>query len=323
MKVGIIGAGSIGSELYRRVTSAPLNWDVGFILRSDGVYKGLDEKIDELKNCESYYKDIDLAFLAIPTLDDGKTAFNYMSQLLEKDIPVVTCEKGSLSNYFQELRKWKDKIGYSATVGGGTRMLKYLEDRIGEETEEIHAVVNGTMNFIFDAVSKGRSFAEAVKEAKKLGYAEPGATNPIDVINKESTEDVPMKTAILFNICEFGDYIRAKDRKAYKMKEPELKKLIKEANDRRYIVSITGDKNEEDVIGGFKYKKGGRIISAGFKDINENPLFSELILPGVNNAILIGEGKYDEYGKYILTGPGAGAGPTASAMIKDALNLLK
>ncbi|MCK4428871.1 MAG: hypothetical protein KAU95_00740, partial [Candidatus Aenigmarchaeota archaeon] len=263
----------------------------------------------------------------IPTLDDGKTAFDYMSNLLEKGIPVVTCEKGSLSNYFPELKKWKDNIGYSATVGGGTRMLKYLEERISHETKEIHAVVNGTLNFVLDGVSRNRSFGEVIEEAKKLGYTEPGVENPLDIINKESTEDIPMKTSILFNIYSdilgFGEQVKAKDIEINKIGESELKKLIKEANRRRYIISITKEDNDEDVIGGFKYKKGDLFISGGFKDISENPLFSELVPGGVNNSILICEGEYNQYGKYKLTGPGAGAGPTVSAMIKDALKLEK
>jgi len=322
MKIGIIGAGNIGSELYRKTKA--LGGDIKFVLKDDGVYKNLDEKVDNLKNYNRHFNNLDVAFLAIPTLDDGKTAFKYIEKLLLlKDIPVVTCEKGALSNYFRYLRPYLDKIGYSATVGGGTRLLRYLEERISPDVKEIHAVVNGTLNYIFDEVSRGRSLGEVAEEAKKLGYAEPGAKNHLEVINKEATKDIPMKTSILFNISKLAsNCVNAKNIKCNEIGEPELKKLIKESKKRRYIVSISKEDNGEDIIGGFKHKIEDWIISAGFKDISENSLYSKLVPSGVNNSILICEGEHGINGTYVLSGQGAGAHPTASSMIKDAINLV-
>lgn len=62
----------------------------------------------------------------------------------------------------------------------------------------------------------------------------------------------------------------------------------------------------QDVIGGFKFKINGRYVSGGFKNRTHNPLFLQLVPPGVNNAALI----YGLDGVYILTCPGAGATPT-------------
>jgi len=325
MKVGIIGAGHIGQALYKKVVSS--GWEVKFILKDDGIYKNLSEKIDDLKNYQGYYKDLDVVFLAIPTFDDGKIAFDYMKSLLERDIPVVTCEKGALSNYFSELEKWIDKIGYSATVGGGTRLLRYLEERINPQVNEVHAVINGTLNYIFDEISRGSSLGEVIEEAKTLGYTEPGATNPLEIINKESSGDVPMKSAILFNVCfrEFTQKrMKAKDAKINKIGEQGLKNLITEAHNRRCIVSFAKENNkEEDVIGGFQYRIDDWTISAGFKNISENPLFLELVPNGVNNALLIYEGEYGIDGTYRIIGQGAGAGPTTSSMIQDAIKLSK
>lgn len=322
-RIGIIGAGNIGSEIYKRVKL--LSWDVNCIVDIDGIYKELPkkEKIGELTELKKYIKGLDILFLAIPTFDDGKTAFNYIQTSLDEGVPIVTCEKGALSNYFSELELDvnKHKIGYSATVGGGSRLLRYLQERVGPNVEEIHAVVNGTLNYIFDQISKGRSLGEVVNETQTLGYAEPGTTNPLEVINKEATGDVPMKTSILFNVCNLVEKrIKASEIIVHPIKSSELKKLVEEAINRRYIVSITRYDNKEEVIGGFKSKLNEWYISAGFKNINKNPLFRELIPSGVNNAILISEG---QYGNYILSGPGAGAGPTANSMIIDAKKILK
>jgi len=321
-RVGIIGAGNIGSELHRKINN--LEWNTEFILKDDGVYNNLNEKIDVLGNYKKHCKKIDAVFLAIPTLDDGKTAFGYMSYFLERGTPIVTCEKGGLGNYFPELRRWKDKIGYSAAVGGGTRMLRYLEEKLNPSVKEIHVIINGTLNYIFDEISKGKSLGKAVEDVKGLGYAEPEAVTPLEVINKETTEDIPKKTVILFNICNLSSKcIRARDIKTQKIKKQELERLVKEANNRRYIVSISKEKNENEIIGGFNYKIDEWIVSAGFKRIDNNPLFMQLKTSGVDNSLLICDGEYSSNGNYILKGPGAGAGPTTASMIKDALDLIK
>jgi len=305
ISVGIIGGGNVGSELYKRVISK--GWKVKWVMKTGGFFEDLsDNKIGEKEEYPSRVKEVCLVFLAIPTLDDGKTAFNYIKTSLDAGIPVVSCEKGALSNYYSELEEAVEngKIGYSATVGGGSRLLRYLKERVGSQVEEIHAVVNGTLNYIFEGLSRGRSLGEVVEETKKLGYAEPKAENPLEIINQEAIRDVPMKTSILFNSCNLvSERIVARDIQVQKIEKAELKKLEREASGRRYIVSITKNSNDdEDVIGGFKHRVGDWHISAGFKRTESNPLFRRLIPHGVNNAVLISEGEFGENGSYVLTG---------------------
>ena len=66
-KAGIIGAGNIGSELYRKLQKK--EWIVNCVIDFDGIYKDISkkEKIDEIKNYTNYFSDLDIAFLAIPT----------------------------------------------------------------------------------------------------------------------------------------------------------------------------------------------------------------------------------------------------------------
>ena len=319
--IGIIGRGNIGSEIYKRVLR---KWNIGCIIDYDGVYNSENKKIDNIKNYKNHIKGLDLLFLSIPTYDEGETELGYISSSLEYHIPIVTSAKGAPSNYFSELenvmkRGW---IGYSATVCGGTRVLRFLEERGSSQLNEIHAVLNGTLNYIFDNVSRGRGFGESVEEAKKLGYTEPGAKDYLEVINKEAVKDVPMKASILFNICNLTkERIRAKDIAVTKIRNSQLERLIEEAANRRYIVSIAKEDNEKDVIWGFKHKIGGWHISAGFRDMS-NPFFKKLILSSVDNAVLISEGESGIYGNYILSGPGAGSKPTVNSMIRDAEKIL-
>lgn len=318
-KIGIIGKGLIGTQLARQLCQE--GYKILIAINSSGVYDGTDKKIDRNENYENHLSKVDALCLAIPTKDDGSIAMGYILGSLANHKPIVTCEKGSLSNYFSELKNGLDMIGYSATVGGGTRLLRFGQDRMSSRVVEIHAILNGTLNYVFSGVAEGRTLGEVVNEAQKLGYAEPGADSHLEVINAEANRDIPMKTAILFNILGLGE-IKAKNIKTKQITERCLQNLIKQAKQRRYIVSMARRKLQDDTIGGFDYNSGGWFISAGFKHIDENPLFSKLKISGVNNALLFYEGKDGENGTYDLSGQGAGPGPTTASMIKDLEDLL-
>ncbi|MEM2994426.1 MAG: hypothetical protein QXI91_00200 [Candidatus Bathyarchaeia archaeon] len=319
VKVGLIGYGRIGREVEKRVLEK--GWEISVVARSSGIYNSRKEKIGELSNWLRHFKDVDAAVLCIPTFDDGATAYNYIKTLVENGIPTVTTEKGAMGNYFPELKDWvaKGKIGFSAVVGGGTRLLHWVKWRLSQRTAAVLLIINGTLNYIFDGLARGRPLEEVVEEAKILGYAEPGAQTPLEVINTEACRDVPMKIAAVINICGFGE-VRAKEIQVKGISEKDEKRLVREAAFRRYIVSITKEEDEEDIIGGFRFKLDGWYVSGGFKNRNHNPLFLQLVPPGVNNAALI----YGDDGTYILTGPGAGAQATVlGAVMRDLENLLK
>ncbi|OYT34539.1 MAG: hypothetical protein B6U87_01825 [Candidatus Aenigmarchaeota archaeon ex4484_52] len=228
-----------------------------------------------------------------------------------------------MSNYFLQLNPYLNKIGFSATVGGGTRIIKYIETMMCDNITSMHIIVNGTLNYIFEEMSKGSGIAEAIKNAKTLGYVEPGANNILDIVNEESYHDIPMKLSILHNFFKFGKIIKTNDIKAKKITKSELNQLTEEAYYRRYIISLRKYPMEEkNIIGGFEYKTDKWNISAGFKNISKKTSYMKLKCADVNNAVLIIKGNYGADGIYKLEGPGAGSGPTTASMIKDALTLL-
>ena len=323
--VGIIGFGNIGMELYRKILG--MGWNVAFVIKSDGIYRHFNgnnavakiEGISDYRDAEGL-AELDMVFLAIPTADDGKTALGYIRFFNDvMGIPVITCEKGSPANYFREATEMS-MLGYSASVGGGTRLLKFLNERMSPNVKEIHCVLNGTLNYIFDTVArKGMPLGEAAALAQQLGYAEPGAKDILEIINGEAVGDVPMKVCILMNSCGLvKEPIRAKDIRKEKITGTGLMTILYEK--RRHIVSFTRRDNREYVIGGFSFYTGDWLVSAGFKRIPKGSLLEKAVPEGVNNSMLVSEGRDGRDGVYILTGPGAGAGPTTASMIKDAEN---
>ncbi len=341
-RIGLIGGGNIGTALVRQGRAK--GYDFGPVVTTSGVYDvtGLqswkDELSDYLRNNPEYriakaddyivpLQEIDAVCLAIPTKDNGETAYKYLYQLLNDGHPASTCEKGALSLHFGDLLEpfENGRLGYRATVGGGTSMLKYMQERVMPGFEgKIYAVVNGTMNFVFDGVSSGRSMGEMTNEARRLGYAEPGAENALDVINEEACGDVPRKSTILFNV--FLESLGLDGFITYHLIQPAtkritpnmLKELVRQAGNRRYIVSISRpDGDGEDIIGGYSLEIDGWKLQGGFRPISDDPLYQRLLPRGVDNAILIAEGVDESGGVYNLKGPGAGAIPTANAMLRD------
>lgn len=327
----MFGYRNIGTAVAERVLKK--GWEISCIVRTDGVYQrrpnGTTEKVAEQEKWPEYMDDSSLAFLAISVKaakDDGLTACRYLKTLGNMNIGAVTCEKGALSQYWAELEDGLDLIGYSAAVGGGTRFLRLLGDRrIGKEFDgEFHFVGNATMNYILDGVAAGRAIGVVVDEAVRLGYAEPGAQEPRDVLASE-LGDIVRKTAIVANSCHLDDSpVRANTISHPKLSEEDMARLLREAQRRRYIVSVTrAPPDHEDVIAGFQFQHGNWYVTGGFKRTDQNPLYHQLVPPGAGNAVLISEGPYGADGAYVLHGPGAGPRPTSRSMMIDADHLLE
>lgn len=302
MKIAIIGYGKIGKTVAKEARK--LNWSVEFVLRSNGIFRK-GKKIGSLGDYKKIVKEIDAVMLCIPTLDDGKIASDYILHFVKKKIYVITCEKGALANYFSQMKPHIDIVGTSATVGGGTRMLRYLAHRNPQYITEVRAVINGTLNFIFSGSAAGKNINKMTEEAIRLGFTESGVNGIVEVVNSE-LNDVILKSVILFNLSGLSQKtLRAKNISLKFPTENDIKRIV--AENRRCVLLIS--KNESrNIIGGFKIKINNWNVAAGFQNISGDWLPS-----GVNNATFISEGNE----KYLLQGPGAGPVPTARSMIRD------
>ena len=311
MKIGIIGYGRIGQEVAKRINKK--SHQVRTVATSSGVYsfpEGESEldlskgKFYELNSWLEAFSKVDIAVLSIPTEDYGDRAYEYMKALLERGIPVVTSEKGSLSKYFTSLKKYLPQIGYSAVVGGGTGLLHWVKSRLYDDTLEVHLVINGTLNYICDSLGKCE-FNEIAHDVIALGYAEPGTGKLADIMAKECYFDIPMKVSVLFNICGFGEISAADIDTENSPISP------KELFSKRYIVSISKEKIAEKTIHGFQFECNGWHVSAGFKETTG--FYETLKFPGITNGCMLRE----RGGNYFFYGPGTGLIPASAAIIRD------
>ena len=297
-KVVIVGAGKIGKHLAGRLEA--LGFVVYFFTRKDGDLKKFEQFLDQIKPMA--------VFITISTKDKGEAALGFIQTCIICSIPVITCEKGALSYHFQVLQVNLSWLGYSAAVGGGTKILEYLQGRFWDDQNvEIYAVLNSSLNFYFDDIAKGRTREQAFKKALDLKIAEPGAKDPLSFVNSER-HDLFMKTTVLYNlVLSNGSFITPEVFTAPDFNEADLKKLTEGSDRYRFVVSF---------LKGKKTEIGGWFVKAAPHKINDNPFYSWLP-DGVNNAVHIIEGENGEGDHYTLSGPGAGLQATTSAMLAD------
>ncbi|MGD2006961.1 MAG: homoserine dehydrogenase [Cellvibrionales bacterium] len=235
------------------------------------------------------------------------TARDLVTAALSAGKHVVTANKALIAEYGNELAALADAHGVSlrfeAAVAGGIPVIKTLREALAaNEITGISGIINGTGNFILTEMSSaGRSFADVLAEAQALGYAEADPTFDVD------GTDAAHKLAILACIA-FGTPVGTEN-------------VAKEGID-----LITPDDLEFAAELGFRVKHLGIARkTGGAVDLRVHPtLLPERQLlarvDGVLNAVRI---ECDAVGELVLTGPGAGSLPTASAVCADLADLAK
>lgn len=332
----LIGAGNVGSALVRKAQKQ--GWSVDALTR-----KGLSSFTEDREPTfcafegdsptprsllEFALEDAkpDIAFLAIPGSPNGSVGLAYILDLTQSGIPVVTAEKSAFAHHYQDLAPLVelDMLGIRATVGGGTAMLDYLRARQVAHKEVLgYFAVNGTLNFLF---TEDGSFAEKVERATKLGYAEPGATDPAAVVAGE-LNDVRMKASILFNHA-FGNGAALSPDSFHRASctTKDLRALTSPGVRVRYLVRITNSGAEPEIDrdspGSLFAEVDGWTVHGGFYPIAEGTPLSGWSLKGVDNGFYLEEGPFGQDGTYRMVGNGAGPEPTAESMMCDARRIL-
>ena len=220
---------------------------------------------------------------------------------------VVTANKALIAKYGNEIfaaaRAQGVMVAFEAAVAGGIPIIKAIREGLaGNRIEWLAGIINGTGNFILTEMrDKGRDFADVLVEAQQLGYAEADPTFDVEGI------DAAHKLTILASIA-FGIPLQF---------------------DRAYTEGITRI-TRQDV--GYAEELGYRIKHLGIArrtahgiELRVHPTlipYRRLIanVDGVMNAVLV---KGDAVGATLYYGAGAGAEPTASAVVADLVDVVR
>jgi homoserine dehydrogenase len=221
--------------------------------------------------------------------------------------PVVTANKALIAVHGAGLAELAERheaaLGFEAAVAGGIPVIKALREGLaGNRVSRVAGILNGTCNYILTVMrERGREFAEVLADAQKLGYAESDPSFDVDGI------DAAHKLAILAALA-FG---RPVDFAAVHVEGiRHVSALdIAFATDLGYRIKLLGI---------------ARQTEAGI-EARVHPCMVPQSAPiarvdGVFNAV-VAEG--DFVGRMMLEGRGAGAGPTASAVVADLIDLAR
>ena len=219
--------------------------------------------------------------------------------------PVVTANKALLARHGARLGalalQHGTAIGFEAAVAGGIPVIKALREGLAANRfSRVSGILNGTCNFVLSQMREtGRPFDEVLREAQELGYAEADPTLDID------GQDTAHKLAVLASIA-FDIPIDLT--KVYVEGIRHISPLdIEYAEDLGYRIKLLGTAMRTER--GVEQRVHPTMLSAG------DPV---ALVGGVDNAVVI-EG--DAVGRIVLQGRGAGALPTASAVIADLVDL--
>ncbi len=220
---------------------------------------------------------------------------------------VVTANKALLATHGNEIFAAAQKKGvmvaFEASVGGGIPIIKALREGLAaNRIEWIAGIINGTSNFILSEMrDKGSSFAETLREAQRRGYAEADPTFDIEGI------DAAHKLTILSALA-FG--IPMQFKKAYTEGIARLTRQdILYAEELGYRIKLLGITK--------KTAKGIELRVHPTLVPTRRPIAN---VEGVMNGILV---KGDAVGPTLYYGAGAGALPTASAVVADLVDITR
>lgn len=315
--IGLMGLGVVAGEVARILAAraevlagqvgCPLVLKKVKVLKSDLAKpqaKEMGLKLFTTDAEEFFAQDIDIVVEAI---GGEEPAFEYLKRALSGGKHVVTSNKEVIAKHGVELFDiaQENSVGlhYEASVGGGIPLIAPVQQElVANKIIGIYAIINGTTNYILTRMAKeGADFPSALKNAQKLGYAEADPKNDIEGI------DATYKLAILASLA-FHCRVRPQDIHC---------EGISRVNNRdfRYAQEL-----------GFAIKLLAIAKQADNQiEVRVHPVFipEESLLAkvdGVYNAILV-EG--DLVGRVLFFGEGAGASPTASAVIADVVSAAK
>ena len=226
---------------------------------------------------------------------------------IENGKHVVTANKALLAKHGNEIFAAAQKNGvmvaFEAAVAGGIPIIKALREGLtANHIEWIAGIINGTTNFILSEMrSKGLSFDTVLKEAQRLGYAEADPT--FDVEGIDAAHKLSLMSAIAFgNPVSFD--------KAYIEGITKLEAVdIKYAEQLGYRIKL---------LGITKHTTEGVELRVHPTLIPTKRLIANV--EGAMNAVLV---KGDAVGATLYYGKGAGAEPTASAVIADLVDVTR
>lgn len=316
VKVGLLGFGTVGTGVVRIVQGhqedllkqTGLGIEIYKILVKDKEknrsISGLENKITldvyEVINDP----EVDVIVEVIGGINPTK---EYILAALEQGKHIVTANKDLMALYGKEiLEKAQEKgcdVFYEASVAGGIPILRALvEGFSSDRITKMMGIVNGTTNYIMTKMSQeGADYADVLKEAQALGYAESDPT--ADVEGFDAARKMAILATLGFRVPLKLDEVHVKGISSVSKEDIAYGKKL------GYVIKLLGlARRDEDEV---------EVSVQPTMVHKDHPLAS---VNGVFNAVYV---HGEAVGETMFYGPGAGELPTATAVVSDLVTVVK
>jgi homoserine dehydrogenase len=238
---------------------------------------------------------------------EGDPAKSAVEGALSAGKPVVTANKALLAHHGVALARLAESKGvalaFEAAVAGGIPIVKTMREALaGNRTGKVFGILNGTCNYILTKMGdEQRSFSSVLAEAQELGYAEADPT--FDVGGFDTAHKLALLTSLAFGTEVSLDEIDIEGIESITLED------IGNASDMGYKIKLLGVAVAHEE--GIEQRVNPTLVPKGSPVADTN---------GVFNAVVV---KGDFVGDLFLEGRGAGAHPTASAVISDIVDVAR
>ncbi|MEM5277074.1 homoserine dehydrogenase [Cupriavidus taiwanensis] len=316
IKVGLLGIGTVGSgtfnvlkrnqEEIRRRAGRGIEIAVVADLNTERARELTNGEVEVVSDANAVVNrpDIDIV---IELIGGYGIARELVLKAIENGKHVVTANKALLAVHgneiFEAARKKGVIVAFEAAVAGGIPIIKALREGLtANRIQWIAGIINGTTNFILSEMrDKGLDFDAVLKEAQQLGYAEADPT--FDIEGVDAAHKVTLMSAIAFGMPVQFD-------KAHVEGITRLSATdIKYAEELGYRIKLLGITRRRD--DGVELRVHPTLVPATRLIAN---------VEGAMNAVLV---QGDAVGATLYYGKGAGAEPTASAVIADLVDVTR
>lgn len=307
VKVAILGMGTVGGGIYQLIEQEQKN-----IEHKDGIRLtvkktlALSYAVDvpeekKAKDIDEIVNDPEISIVA-EVMGGQHPAKEFILKALEAGKTVVSANKDMISQNWPDLEAAAKKSGvgfyFEAAVGGGIPILRALNDSMqANSINEVYGIVNGTTNYILTKMDdEGRDFADVLKEAQELGYAEANPESDVEGY------DARYKLSIL---ASMAFHARVPVDKIYCEGITKLTKAdIAIGRELGYVVKLLAI-GKKDAQGNIEVRVHPTMIPKEHALSNIKGSFNAIFIDG--SAV----------GEMMWYGKGAGDFPTASALVSD------
>lgn len=303
-RIGLLGAGNVGAATAQLLATRPdIAANISKVLVRDlgKPREGLTDR-QLTSNPDEVLANADIL---IEVMGGTGLAGDLSLQALKDGKPVISANKAVLAERWQEFKPFAEQglLHFESSVMAGTPAVGPLSSVLrGSSPLELHAILNGTCNYILSELEKGVSYQDALAEAQRLGYAEADPT--LDVGGFDSAHKLTVLTRLVFDPDVSWETVKASTRGIDMLSPEQMNEAKKRGGKIRLLASVYPEKGQ--------WQAKVRPVFL--------PLSHAMAQAASNKNALYFKG--DAIGEVFITGAGAGGMATASGVVADLLNVL-